>query len=180
MITEIVYLVIGVVAVIILTCLNRGLTKPDKNKRIVFSFLTVLVTTVLMIVSSEYVPIIDGESEEVLWGCIGVVVIPLVLSFGSILLLIKLSGRKQKGLIISAIFAAVCCALGCLFESKFLIELQEYISQMDFDSNSLWTAFSFEPKYVYLVKALILLPSVFELLVSCIFEKTKGKRQGIL
>lgn len=182
MITEIVYMIIGAIGILLFSLKadtlgkeTDSLEKRIRAKYILFSAMTVVVTAVLMLVSEIYVPKLGTGKAQIFFGCIGAVAIPLILGLISIIFINKICNRKQKRLTLLIIIAAVCVALACVLEGMDLAEAQRFLAEMDYDSMSLMQMMSFQPKFVIVVRILVWIPTLLGILFSVL--PTDGKSE---
>lgn len=186
MLTEIIYLIIGLIGMILMLNLARkkAADSPQNSgngsKQIILSVVTLLATAILMLISSTYIPAmanITGNSQEsaqIFFGCLGAVVLPLIMGFVSIFIMKKIllngiTADGTKSLLISVIIAVICAALASVLESIDIKETMAFINQIDFsnmDMMSLMEMSSFKPRFEMFVRILTLLPTVAAVIMN--------------
>lgn len=191
MLTEIIYLIIGLIGMILMLNLARkkAADSPQNSgngsKQIILSVVTLLATAFLMLISSTYIPALANitgnsqESAQIFFGCLGAVVLPLIMGFVSILIMKKIINNKsdnkfdnetnKKGLLISVIIAVICAVSASVLESIDIKETMAFINQIDFSNMnmmSLMEMSSFKPRFEMLVRILTLLPTVAAVIMN--------------
>lgn len=178
MTAQILYLLIGIIGVVVFSVQNSKNGKKVEAKSIVGSCVTVILTVIFMYIFAYVIFLVSanmvGGMTSIVLGCIGDVAVPLIIALGSMLLIGKIFGRKQSGLLITGIVAAVCLILGCILDGVDLVEQQKLIEQMMSGSGSFFDIFMYQPKFTYIVKILVLVPAIVRLVLTAIDKNNQA------
>ena len=149
MLAEIIYLIVGVAYIFVLVRKTPAQKAPDK-KVLILSIVTIAVSAMLnMIIPSAFYAFSNADSTEkaiIVKGCMGNVLLPLIIALVSVFLINHFFQRNQKNLVVMIVLAAVCALRACLYEVKDLVDLTN--------------------TYLFNVKMLTYLPMLVKMLLS--------------